>query len=268
MRNFSESMLLVALPETTLSVVILCFVGACMVAVYLGVENIARASYISFPFTLAAILAITLLSFNAWKPQYLFPLFGRGLFSILRAGVIRSSDYIELITLYLMPFLFYTHQVKKVGFKAVIVSSAIFLLVVITYSMSFPFPVGQEPYLPLYMMAKGVYLGHFLQRIEAIFLIFWVFAGLLLLSSGFYSLCKILSQILKLPDYKPLIPPLAIITFALAFAPPSLPDAVHLSNYGLREWGWFVFYGIPIFLLVVARLRGGDDNNAISDKEN
>lgn len=268
MRNFSESMLIVALPETTLSIVMLCFVGACVVAVYLGIESIARASYISFPFTLVAIFAITLLSFNAWKPQYLFPLFGKGLFPIVRAGVIRSSDFLELITIYLMPFLFYPYQVRKVGLKAVMVSIVIFLLVVITYTMSFPFPVSQEPYLPLYMMAKGVYLGHFFQRIEAIFLIFWVFAGLLLLSGGFYALCIILSQVLKLPDYKPLILPLAIITFALAFAPPSLPDAVYLSNYGLREWAWFVFYGIPIFLLIVARLRGIDGKNEFTKKEN
>jgi len=267
LRNFSESMLVVALPETPLSVVMVCFLGACLVAVYLGIENIARASYISFPFTLAAILCITLLSFNAWKPDLLFPILGEGLFSILKAGLIRSSDYLELVNLYIIPFLFYPKQVKRIGQKSVVMVIGVFLVVILTYTMSFPFPVAEEPYLPLYTMARGVYLGHFIQRIEAIFVIFWVFAGLLLLSSGFYVLCIILAQILKLPDYKPLISPLAIITFALAFAPPSLSDVVYLSNYGVREWGWLIYYGIPIILLLVARLRGGDGQNESTQKE-
>jgi spore germination protein KB len=257
LRNFSESMLVVALPETPLSTVVFCFVAACTIAVYLGIENIIRACYISFPFILAAILTIALLSFNTWRTDLLFPLLGKGALPVLKAGIIRSSDFLEVTALYILPILFYSKQVKRIGVRAVIISTAIFLVVIITFSMSFPFPVGEEPYLPLYMMARGVYLSDFLQRIEAIFVIFWVFAGLLLLSAGFYVLCIIFAQTLKLPDYKPLILPMAIITFALAFAPPSLPDAVRLSNYTVREWAWVVFYGIPIILLVVARLRGG-----------
>lgn len=263
LRNFSESMLVVALPETALSIIVLCFLGACIVGVYYGLENIARASYISFPFTLTAILAITLLSFTTWKTDWFYPILGEGVLPMLKAGVIRSSDFVEVAALYAMPSFFHPKQVKKIGFKAVMLSTAIFLLVIITYTMSFPFPVGQEPYLPLYMMARGVYLGQFFQRIEAIFVIFWVFAGLLLLASGFYALCMILAQTLRLPDYKPVILPFAIIIFALAFAPASLPDAVYLSNYAIREWAWVIFFGVPIILLTVARLRRIDSGNEI-----
>ena len=256
LRRFSEMMIIIALPETPISYVVLCFIGSSAVAAYLGIQTIARACYLSFPFSLGAIILIIVLTYPSWNKDWLFPLMGKGIDRILTYGVLRTSDFGELNFIYVVPLVFYARQVKRIGYKSIGISLVILLTVMITYLLTFPPVVAEEPYLPLYMMARSVYLGRFLQRIEAVFVLFWVISGFLWISAGIYGFVRLLSDYLKLPDYRPLILPSAVVITAIAFIPANLPDVVLFSVYQYRNYSFLWVFGLPAFLLLVARFRG------------
>lgn len=255
LRIFSETMLIVALPETPLSVIVVTLLLSAGIAAYLGFNTIARASYLAFPFTAGSILLMLLLTYPQWEFDYLFPLFGTGLDQILKYGALRSSDFRELNLLFFFPLLFYPKQIRSIGMASVIISTAIFFLVVITYLLSFPSTIENEPYLPLYMMARSVYLGRFIQRIELLFALFWVVSGLLWISLGFYGAAFLISQWLKLPDYRPLLLPVGILIFALAFLPANLPDASIWSNELTGNISFLPNFTIIPLLLIIAKIR-------------
>jgi len=254
-RRFGEMIIIVALPETPISIIMITFVSAAGLAANLGIQTLARSCYLAFPFSLGAVILIILLTIPNWNPDWLFPLLGKGIDEIIKSGLIRSGDFTELNLLYTIPLVYFSNQVKKIAYKSVLLSATIFLAVVLGYTLTFPAVVGEEPYLPLYMMARSVYLGRFLQRIEAIFVFFWVFSGYLWLSVVIYGFCRILKDYLNLPDYRPLILPTIAITLAVAFVPSSLPDAVLISHYTYKETGFVPVYGWPFLLLITAVIR-------------
>ncbi|KAF1084441.1 Spore germination protein YndE [Sporotomaculum syntrophicum] len=261
-RRFGEMIVIIALPETSIGLIMLIFFCGAGLAAYLGLSTIARACHLVFPFTLGAALLIVAFSYSNWDTDWLFPIFGNGPWITIKEGVIQSSAFYELSFIYALPLVFYAHQIKKIGYTSIIVTTVILTTMVLAYLLVFPAVVGEEPYLPLYNMARSVYLGRFIQRIEAIFLLFWVISGYLWVSVGVYGLCHILKDWLKLPDHRPLILPALIIIFALAFIPQSLPDAVLTVQEYFYEIGFIAIFGLPPLLLLLAVLLGkGGKNN-------
>ncbi len=263
LRLFSEMMIINALPQTPISIIAAVFVAIAVIASYMGIKTIAQACYITFPISLGAVLLIALLTFHLWEADWLFPVFGNGPWSVVKYGLLRVSDLAELNFLYVFPMYFYPKQFKRIGYKSICLSTMIFFAVVFTYTLSFSTEVGKEMYLPLYMMARNIYLGRFLQRVEAIFMFFWIISGCLWISTSFFGASVLLAGLLKLPEYKPLMAPLAIILFSIAFIPANLPDVVLFVGYYVRNFLFVAMFGIPIILLIIALIRKkGANSNA------
>ena len=256
LRSFSEMTIIAALPETPISIIVMTFIIATGVVVFMGLQAIARAAYLALPYLIGAIVIIVVLTFSQWNLDWIFPVFGKGLDQIFIYGVLRTSDYLEVSFLYMFPILFYSKQIKTIGAKGIGLSMAVFLIVIIPYIVSTPAATMEEPYLPMYKLARSVYLGLFLQRIEAIFVLFWVVGGCLWIALGIYGSCQFLADILRVSDYRPLVLPMLLIIFSVAFIPGNLPDTVIIEHLYLRNYGFIPFFGIPIGLLFLAVVRG------------
>jgi spore germination protein KB len=256
LRRFSEMIITVALPDTPISIITLAFIGTSAFIAYLGIEAISRSCFLAFPFILGALILILILTGSSWETDWLFPLLGKGLGPIIKNSMLHTSDFLEINLLFVLSIIYFPRQIKKIGFKSILIAIVLFFISVLAYSLTFPSIVGEEPYLPLYMMARSVYLGRFIQRIEAIFLFFWVFAGYLWTATGIFGLCHITADTLKLPDYRPLILPTAIIITALSFIPANLPDTViWVNNFYVRIIS-ICLLTIPAMLLLAAKARG------------
>lgn len=256
LRRFSEMIIIVALPDTPISIITLAFIGTSAFVAYLGIEAISRSCFLAFPFILGALVFIMVLTGPSWKTDWLFPLLGKGLEPIMKNCLLHTSDFLEINLLLVLSNICFPNQIKKISVQSILIATVIFFSSVLTYILTFPPLVGEEPYLPLYMMARSVYLGRFIQRIEAIFLFFWVFAGYLWMSTGVFGICHITADTLKLPDYRPLILPTAIIITALSFIPANLPDTVIWANNFYFRIVSISILAIPAMLLLAAKARG------------
>ena len=109
---------------------------------------------------------------------------------------------------------------------------------------------------PSLLAIQLINLGDFLQRLDALVIFVWTFAGFLKLCLPYYFLALGLATLLKLKDYRPLVLPLGLV-----IAPFSLQLYVSFPQM-LQFTRIWPFYSLPITILLpaltllVAALRG------------
>lgn len=255
LRNFTETFVMSILPDTPPSMVILFGTLIAIFASYKGVEAIARAAYVLLPAIAAGVLLILLLSLPRADLSLLFPFWGRGIDRTLVGGLYYSSTVAESIALLASGYAFHSGgDFQRSTIRGILLfglSSAMTVAVMVGVTGSAI--AGQNPY-PLFYLARLVYLGRFLQRIEAIFVMFWVFAAVTRLAALYHATAVSLAGALRLPRYRPILFPLGPIFIALSLLPKDYVTVLRLERDWMRQAG-FVVLAIPLLLWLAAAVR-------------
>ncbi len=258
LRQFAETVIATTLPQTPISIVTALFLAAVLYTVYMGIESIARGNWLLFPFMLGGYLTILAGVLPHFNTDNLFPVLGSGAATIIKFGMLKSSimgDVLVLAVLY--PYIREQEKFTRIGVISLAVAgSAMTLAVLVLIGTFTAWEAKEGAVYPMFQLARLIVFGRFVQRIEAIFLFVWIFAGLIQISVSLYAAAIILARILKLPVYRPLIFSLALLVFSLSFLPPNYITAIRLETEILRNYGWIIAFALPGLLLVLARLRG------------
>lgn len=260
-REFAETVLTTVLPRTPISVIAFLYIAAMLMGAYNGLEVITRTSTLLFPFILAGIFSILLLTVNFLDLNSLFPILGSGPKIIALHSLGRSSLYMELLFAGLVASsLDDPGKLSSTIWKAFFASLIIFLVVELFYISVLRIEAAQRLYIPLFQLARLIYLGRFIQRIESMYIFIWFFIGGLKLTLAIYGAAISLSWGFKIPIFQPLLFPLSLLTFALSFIPPSMAAAIYVDSSIFRNYGAIVSWGLPLLLLSTAiiRKKGGD----------
>lgn len=133
--------------------------------------------------------------------------------------------------------------------------SAILLTIgALVYLLVVPYPTSTENIIPYLHLARYVNYGRFFERIESIFVLIWSLAALSYLSVGSFFLIYIIKKTFRLQYYRPLILPISLILFTLCLMPQSLLSAADLEVNIFRKFAWIVTFGVPIVVLLLAKL--------------
>jgi len=256
-RQYSERILTVFLPTTPPTAIIVFFLFVIVIGCYLGLETMGRAAVFTFPLVFAAILLPLFLVFPFWNHHNLFPLVGSGPTRVISQGVIQSSLYGQLLVLAAVHPLIRVKQKKYRLWLIVAALSAVILVSASLFTtMVFPVPVLRENLFVMLQAARLIFFGRFVQRIEPIFISFWIIGVLFKMMAGFYITLTLLTRVLKLQYYRPFLFPMAVITFSLALLPPNFMTVINLAMAIFWDWGWIPGFAIPLLLLVMAGMRG------------
>lgn len=256
-REFAETMLTTVLPRTPISVVILIFLTAMVLGAYNGLEVITRSSVLLLPFILVGLLSILLLTVSFFDFNNLFPILGAGPANLVFHAFGRSSIFVEIIFIGLIcSNVNNPEKIPRQVWASFIVSVALYVIVQLFYVSVLTVAAAEKLYIPLFQLARIIYMGRFIQRIEALYIFVWFFTGALKLTLALYASATSLSRGFKIPFYQPLLFPLALIVFSMSFIPHSLLTAVYLDIDVLREYGMVLGYGLPAMLLLTSYIRG------------
>lgn len=265
LREFVEVLKVFIFPQTPISILIGTFLTILIVAVFLGLESIARvATLAGYPLLIGFILLL-LLSAQNFKTTNLFPFFGYGLNKTILEGVTRSSAYSEVIVLTVFAgSLQGVEHIKKAGYIALILSGLIVSTGILCMSLVFPYYTMQELIAPLYIMARTINYGVFFQRLDPIFLFLYIMSTIIASSIVFYSAVSSYCISFRLQDWRPIIIPLAVVVFAISMIPKDLTEVIDKYIEALRIFPIFTFYFLPLLALIVCALRkkGGENTNA------
>lgn len=256
LREFVEVLRVYIFPEAYSSILEGVFVLTVVIASFLGLESIARISKLFGYILLFFFITILMLNVKNLNYHYLFPILGHGFNEIIIHGLKRSSAYSEVVVIAVFAgSLHGIKDIKKTGYISLVLSGLIFATVFLFLIMIYPYFSLQELTAPFYVMTRGINYGIFFQRLDPIFLILWIMSIIIAVSVLFFSAVSTYCKIFRLQDSKPIIIPMAVILFALTMAPKDFTSLVYGPIEYFREYGWIIFYGLPLIALVTAVIR-------------
>lgn len=263
LREFSENIKTIVLPTSPLSYVIIFFAVSVAVGCFLGIEAIVRFAAIAIPVVATGYILILLGVIPHMNYTNLFPILGTGTNDIVVNGILRSSIFVEMLAIFLMPpFLGNCRKVESAGYIAIGFSSFFLIAGSLSYIMTNSYPSSLEPFLPIFYLARLVNLGSFFDRIESLFVIIWSMGALLYLSATFYFLVYAFAKAAGLKYMRPLILPFIIIVFGAVFLPENLITVIKFeSDYIYKSIGIAAF-AINAIIMAAANLKGGSKKEA------
>ncbi len=264
-REYTEVLVVYIFPLSPPQYLITLLFVVIILAAYLGLETIARLSKLFGGILLLGLMAVLLLTMQNYDINHLFPFYGYGVKAILSNGFLRSSAYGDLIIIsIIVKSLQGISHVKKAGSLSLIITAAIIPIVILAFSLSFPYDTGREVTAPMYLMTTLINYGPFFQRLESIFLYIWNISLMISSSALFYMLLMVYSHMFNIKDKRPMIVPLAIILFSLTLMVENISRLITVYLQLLRTYGWVFFFLPPTFALLIAIIKGkkGDAESA------
>lgn len=256
LREFSESTLLTALPYLEFSAAILFYSSVAAVILYIGIEPLARGTYIVMPFIVFAVAFVLVFSFPKFIFLQLAPWQGPGIGKVLISGIQVSGFNFGLL---LLPILGRSlHNVTTIRYAALYgfgLSVVMRLVMVLGFTLVFGAGVGREKMLPFFEMTRAVYVSRYLQRIEALFILLWVIAGIVAVAATFYVSIYIIARLFDLPTLKPLIIPAVLTAAQLAMLPPDITSVLLLHAHLITTWYNIGSLIIPLLIFIAFLMR-------------
>jgi spore germination protein (amino acid permease) len=256
LRVFCEATTLTILTETPLSAIALLFLFGTTLTVYHGIEAISRSASIALPYIIFGLLTVLVILYPYYDFKKLLPIMGVGGWPLLKYTLLGISSFAEVIALaYLIPFVpFDKQKIRGIGVKSISITMFLFTIFIAAYLMTFQYPTSTETFVPVYQLSRSIFLGHYLQRVEAFFVIFAVFTAFLRLAMGLFVTLHVLKDTLRLPNYHPLLAVFSLLLFTIAFTPKDVIESVYVNS--ILGFGYSgVAFALPLLLYMLALLR-------------
>lgn len=256
MRAFPESVRTVLLPNSPIEFIILAFGISIAIGAYNGVESISRIHSIFLPIAGIVLIIFLILLFPHFKANNIFPVFGNGVSNIMFHGTGSISIFSDLIVLnLLLPFCKNRHEAVSSGFRSILISGFVVVIILLAYTFVYPYPTSTEFIMPVYQLTRIVKIGSFFERLEAFFEFVWSISMFLYASLYLYIICLVWQMTFNIRYYKPLIFPVVIIISTIAFIPSSVVDLLRFQDINVMIMTPLAFL-LPIIFGIYSKARG------------
>ncbi len=256
LRSFTETFITTILPDTPPSPLMISAALCALFASYKGLESIARATQILLPLIAGGSLLVLLFSLPRLDVSLLYPFWGHGGVPTLMGGLYYSSMAADVVVILAVGYAFRDPgHLRTSGMVGTLLFGLGAIAVVFVLVGIFGAPIASQNPFPLYNLARLIYLGRFLQRTESVIVMFWVLAALVRISVLLHASAVTLSGALGLPQYRPLLFPLAVLLIPLALLPQDFLTSLRIDRDVIRPLGFVAVLAIPLLLWLLALLR-------------
>ncbi|WNQ10404.1 endospore germination permease [Paenibacillus aurantius] len=247
------------LPDTPDWAVEVIFLAVVVMAVWMGLQPLARTAEIFFPWILLLILIIYVLLLPDVNLQKIRPILGEGILPVAKVSALLWA--FPFLQLFLFLLIFHHVGNPEKGKKAMLAGSAVgSVVLVILMFLSIAVmgsPLMELRLYPTFTLARKINIGNFLTRIEVVLAGAWFLSSFLKLSITYYTGIKVLTALFNLANGRWLIAPLAALMMYLA----------HVTNpnilFSLKVYSQFLLYPsillgfvYPLLLLVLSFFHG------------
>ena len=261
LRQFSESYLLAILPRTPISIITIFFLCLLSYGSLLGIETLTRVAWLYGPYLLAALVIILIFSLPQASFHFLTPVLGPGPIPLLLNSIIHISVFSEILLLSIFaPMIHQQEKVFRVGLYSLLVATLINTGITALATAVFNYAATKKLVFPIFQLTRLISLTEFVQRVEAGFVFLCFFWAGIQLGGLFYGTLASFAQTFKIKNYRPLIPAMGILVFALSIIPTSMTQAVDLNSYSthnflINSYYALVAFGIPFLLWLISTLK-------------
>lgn len=231
LRNFSEFMEIVAMPETPQIPMMISLV---LVMAYLcksRIQVIAQWAVVGIYVTMGIVLLTLLATVSHMQTDYLLPVMEHSRAEITKSSLqVFAFPYAECVVFLPLISAVKNANPYKIFLKGLGMSTAILLLIVLRNILCIGSYLMEAEYFPSYSCARIMEIGSFLSRIEGTISINFIVAGVTKATLCIYSGTLGAAKLLNIPNKLDLII-MPVCMFALMLCAISYSDAVQMFDF-------------------------------------
>lgn len=252
LRNFCESLKIIYFPMTNVAFIILLFIITMCTANRLDFSATLKTNLLILPLILASLIFLFFANMNKFVPQRMFPILGDGFYNTFVLGLSNIAAFGGIAYLYFLPpLLKEPEKIKKIYILSIGITAVYLILCVSTLLFMFSFFWDTNEITPLYNATRYIEFGSFFQRLEAIFLLFWILAFACHLSIVSQFAMNIFQKITNIQTTKPLIDICGLLFFGIALYPKNYAISTKFETniYPYLVIGIVFFLGLSLLIL-------------------
>ncbi len=257
-RNFTEFITVVSIPETPEYIIAIFMAVLCIWAVKAGIEVIGRWTSITLPILIIVILAVTFLFAGILKFENLKPVLVNGMAPVLNTAFsVFAFPFAEtVIFTTVLNKLRQDCKPHKVYFWSLLIGGSIIFLVSVRSLLSLGEGNILILYFPSYASVRLINIGNFLQRIEVSVTMVFIISGFVKISICLYSACTGIAKILGSRDYRWLVAPIGLSMVILSLI--IYNDTVEMFEWASKIFKYYAFpfeVVLPVIILIAAEIK-------------
>lgn len=238
--------------------ILLFFIFGILAANFIGLKSITRAICFIVPFIILSIIITFFATLGDFHITSLTPILGKDYYTTFVLGASNGfAMYIIVYIYFLKPLLKNPIELKKISIISYILSLGLLLLTVISMLTLFEANSGNEPINSLFLLARQIELGKFVQRVDAIFILLWILAIFSYLSFVIFIINRIIKKMTNISNEKMITFSTCSILFGLTLVPFNISQIHFIENVLYRYVILGFMFGLGIILLILANLKKG-----------
>lgn len=257
-RNFSEFIRIVAMPETPPFITNVFMAIICILVIKDGIEVLGRIATFILPILIAIILFVVLLGTPNFDLNNFKPVLYEGFKPVLDGAFSTFAFPFAETVVFTMVF----SSLKRKGssyrvyYWALLIGSLLIMVVSVRNLLVLGIETVAMLYFPSYSAVSVINIGEFLQRIEVTAAVVFLFAGFAKVSVCLYAATNGIAKVFNLGDYRNIAAPVGLLMVLLT-------RIIYDNAMEMVEWARFVYkyYAIPfqiilpIVILIAAEIK-------------
>jgi spore germination protein (amino acid permease) len=254
--DFTNILQKIYFSEFPLIYILLFFIAGICIANLTGLRAISRTTCFIIPLTLVSILITVFGIWGDFNIENFTPIFGHDFSTTFVLGASNCfSMYIIVYFYFIKPLLRESVDFKKIVLTSYGMSWLLLLLTIIPVMTLFNVNVTTEPLNALYLIARKIELGNFIQRTDAFFIFLWILSIFCYLSIVVFMINRTMKKLFKVSNEKMLTFSNCSILFGLTILPLNISQLRFIENTLYRYTILIVIFGIGITIMILANLK-------------
>ena len=250
-RIFSESLVLIYFPNMDVDMVILVFIIITAVINVLGFKSIARASVILFPLIIVALLFVFVSSSSSFMPERALPILGYGVSETFLKGLTNIFAFSSALVITMVaPYINDENRMRKISFISLIIYGICIFGGIIAMLFIMPSVDDMNNTLSIYILAKRVTIGNFIQSIDAVFILVWIMLIFIYLSIIMHFILASFQRIVPIKHEINMVYSFSAITFIISMLPKTTTD-INFFESVVYKYASIIFVFFISFIILI-----------------
>lgn len=254
--NFSNVLHTIYFSNFPMIFILLIFILGIIVANFIGFKSISRIATFIVPFAILSVIITFLAISGNLSVKNLTPILGENYYTTFILGASNTfAMYIIVYMYFIKPLLKNNNDFKKISIVSYFISLILLLLTIISMLTLFSTNSGNEPINSLFLLARQIELGNYIQRVDALFILLWILSIFTYLSFVVFIINRIIKKIINISNEKMLTYSTCSILFGLALIPFNISQIRFIENTIYKYVIIGFMFGLGIVILILANIK-------------
>lgn len=236
--------------------ILLIFILSLLISNLIGFRSIIKTICLIVPFTIISILITFFATYDEFSLDKFTPILGNGAESVFWYGLTNLFSFsIINFFFFFKPLLKDSFDFPKVTIISYIISWVLLFITIVSLLTIFHVNNDSVNINFLYLLARKISFGDFLQRIDALFILLWILSIFSYLSVITFVINNIFKKMTNSLDSKPFSYFASILLLGICLCPVNIAELKILQN-DIYKYGVLIsLFGISFGLLIFSNLK-------------